>query len=82
MKIVFYVLYLSTIANTTPLLKYDSLKECKQQAVELNKKISKKENVKYFCDSLKDNYVSQDHDYFYYLELPYAENNSKDKEKN
>ena len=81
MKIVVYIMYLSTMANVTPLLKFDSLKECQTQAIELNKKINKKENVKYFCDSIKDNYVSQDHDYFYYLELPYAEH-SRDKEKN
>jgi hypothetical protein len=81
MKIIVYIMYISTVTNVTPLLKFDSLKECKSQATELNKRIDRKENVKYFCDSIKDNYVSRDHDYFYYLELPYAEY-SRDKEKN
>jgi hypothetical protein len=81
MKIVVYILYISTMANVTPLLKFESLKECQTQAAELNKKINKKENVKYFCDYLKDNYVMDKHDYFYFLELPYAENSGY-KEKN
>lgn len=74
MKIVVYILYISTMSNITPLLKFDNLKECQAQALELSKKINKKEKVKYFCDPLKDNYVSQEYGYFYFLDLPYAEN--------
>ena len=77
MNIVFYILYLSRMGTVEPMAKYESAKECRGQAIELNVRAKKnKQKVKYFCDQLKDNYVSKPFDYFYVLDIPYC--NEKD----
>jgi hypothetical protein len=74
MNIVFYVLYLSRMQTMEPMAKYDSLKECKVQAIELNNRAKKnKQKIKYFCDQVRDNYVSKPFDYLYVLDIPYCD---------
>ena len=74
MNIFFYILYLSKADIVEPMAKYNSLLECKKQAIELNFEMKKsKRNIKYFCDQLRDNYVSKPFDYIYMLDIPYCD---------
>ena len=74
MKIVFYLLYLSRLDAIEPIAKYDSLQECRQQATALTQNVQKyNKDVRYFCDHVKDNYVTTPFDYMHVLDVPYCD---------